>query len=157
MNDHLGTAVPGTSGRAIIGETGWTGAGNMFVRIGRAVGDNQWEQTEYLVLSPAETEDLRERLENPSFGHCDECGALVDAEGCLHDRRHLVAMDIDEAAALERFLACNEADQDRLYNRVTEHNDGEHTTSWRECPWCEGDSDLASVIERRYGLKVSAG
>lgn len=39
-----------------------------------------------------------------------------------------------------------DAELDRLWNRVAEHQDGEHATSWDGCPICEGDFVLAKAV-----------
>lgn len=45
--------------------------------------------------------------------------------------------------------AMDEAERDRLWNRVDEHEHGEHVTSWAGCPSCEGDWGLSEEV---YGL-----
>lgn len=42
-------------------------------------------------------------------------------------------------------------DDDRLYNRIAEHDAGEHTTSWTGCPVCEAWTDLPQQ-RKRLGL-----
>lgn len=38
--------------------------------------------------------DAAESIEDPSYGHCDTCGALCDARGCVADRTHVAALEI---------------------------------------------------------------
>ena len=49
--------------------------------------------------------------------------------------------------------ALDEAERDRLWSRVDEHEHGEHTTSWAGCPSCEGDWDLSEEV---YGMLTGA-
>ena len=44
--------------RAVVGQISATTAGNVIVRIGREISEGGWEQTEYLVLTPAEARAL---------------------------------------------------------------------------------------------------
>lgn len=59
----------------------------------------------------------------------------------------------DRAEALLADMSAGE--KDRLYNRVVEHNNEEHVTSWDGCPWCDGDTEIAEAIESYYGLTAS--